>query len=175
MARSGCVALSGGTDAKKNPSDLAIAGVFCWALHRAGVAGYRRGCFSAWHSGVWRLMAYGLPVMASLVLVNKGDVSATTVYEAPVLRGVLVTGACVPRDSIGVSLAGRCAICCLRPDNHGSKLPCLTKTWHALAGTSTGVACCVKQLQVPRDSELIQAATRGKSVGVVNWSYTGAV
>lgn len=143
MARSGCVALSGGTDAKKNPSDLAIAGVFCWALHRAGVAGYRRGCFSAWHSGVWRLMAYGLPVMASLVLVNNGEVSATTVYEAPVLRGVLVTGGCVTRDALVLSAGDRSAICCFRPLNHGSKLPCLTKTRQALAGTSMGVACCV--------------------------------
>lgn len=79
-------------DAKKNPSDLAIAGVFLLGGIPAGVAGYRRGSFSAWHLTEWRLMAYGLPVMASFVLVNKGDESATTVYEAPGLRGVAGTG-----------------------------------------------------------------------------------
>ena len=91
MARSGCDALSGGRDANKNPSDLAIAGVFYWAGDWAGVAGYRRGCFSDRQTGEWRLMAYGLPVMASFVFVNNGDVSATTVYEAPGLRGVEAT------------------------------------------------------------------------------------
>lgn len=73
-------------DAKKNPSDLAIAGVFCWAFDGAGFAGYRRRCPSGWLSDVCRLMAYGLPVMASFVLVNNGEVSATTVYEAPFER-----------------------------------------------------------------------------------------
>lgn len=36
------------SNAKKNPRGLPIAGVFLWAIDWAGVAGFRRRCFSAW-------------------------------------------------------------------------------------------------------------------------------